>query len=199
MDDVNQAKAAARKAGFAARAAAQNAASPAAALDLAQHVLEALAGYAPCSISAYLPIRSEIDPRPAMEALHARGHRLCLPVIQGAGRALRFAAWQPGCALKDGPFGAAVPASGAWLAPDILLCPLVAFDAAFYRLGYGGGFYDRSLQALRAAKPVLAIGLAYEGQRALALPHDAHDQPLDAVATERAVYWRHLAKPAAAD
>ncbi|MEX0970166.1 MAG: 5-formyltetrahydrofolate cyclo-ligase [Paracoccaceae bacterium] len=199
MDAITKAKQAARKAGFAARAAAHKAASPIVANALGGHVLAALAARAPCAISAYLPIRSEIDPRPAMEALHERGHSLCLPVIQGKGQALRFRAWQLGCALEDGPFGAAVPASGAWLAPDILLCPLVAFDAAFYRMGYGGGFYDRSLHALRAAKPVLAIGLAYEGQRMPALPHDAHDQPLDAVATENGVYWHHLAKPAATD
>lgn len=199
MDDVTQAKAAARKFGFSVRAAAHSSASPTTADELAQHVLAALAHRAPCSISAYLPIRSEIDPRPAMVALHDLGHRLCLPVIQGEGQALRFRAWHPGCKVINGPFGVAVPASGAWLEPDILLCPLVAFDAAFYRMGYGGGYYDRSLQALRAARPVLAIGLGYAAQRSDSLPHDAHDQPLDGVATEHGVQWRDLANRARQD
>ncbi len=136
-------------------------------------------------ISGYRPIRAELDPTPLMQALHAAGHRLCVPVIEGPGLPLRFRAWHPDAAMIEGAFGAEVPAEGDWLEPDLLVVPLVAFDAEGRRLGYGGGFYDRTLADLRARGRTLAIGLAYGAQEAAAVPDEATDQRLDAVVTER--------------
>lgn len=136
-------------------------------------------------IAAYLPIRTEIDPRPAMAALHAQGRRLCVPVIQGDGRPLIFREWTPGAALVEGPFGAAVPAKGDWLTPRTLIVPLVAFDDDLMRLGYGGGFYDRTLAGLPGAR---AFGFAFEAQRSeTPLPREATDRVLHAVVTEAQV------------
>lgn len=134
-------------------------------------------------VSGYTAIRSEIDPRRLMDALHGRGHRLCLPVIEARGRPLRFREWAPGVRMTTGPFGVAVPDEGAWLEPQVLLVPLLAFDRRGFRLGYGGGFYDRTLQRLRGHGPVLAVGLAYAAQEVDRVPTDATDQRLDAILT----------------
>jgi 5-formyltetrahydrofolate cyclo-ligase len=136
-------------------------------------------------ISGFCPIRTEIDPMPLMEALHAAGHRLCVPVIQGRGQALKFREWHPGAQMVEGAFGAMVPAVGDWLEPHLLITPLLAFDADGWRLGYGGGFYDRTLEQLRAARPTLAVGFAYSAQQVDAIPREPTDQPLDAVITEQ--------------
>lgn len=136
-------------------------------------------------VAGYWPLRDELDPRPAMTALLGLGHRLCLPVVTGAGRPLAFRAWTPGAALQAAGFGTQVPAAEAGEAtPSVLLVPLVAFDEAGYRLGYGGGFYDRTLARLRAAGPVLAIGLGYAAQRAERLPRESTDERLDWIVTE---------------
>jgi 5-formyltetrahydrofolate cyclo-ligase len=82
-------------------------------------------------------------------ALHGAGARVCVPVIAGAGQPLDFREWLPGCAMVEGPFKALVPERGDWLTPDALIVPLVGFDRALNRLGYGGGFYDRTLARLR--------------------------------------------------
>ncbi len=97
---------------------------------------------------------------------------------------LKFREWTPGCALVEGEFGALIPAEGAWLDPVVLIVPLLAFDARGYRLGYGGGFYDRTLEALRARRPTLAVGFAFAAQEVAEVPIDATDQRLDAVVTE---------------
>jgi len=135
-------------------------------------------------VAGYLPFRSEIDPRPAMMALHGLGYGVCVPVIEGRGRPLAFRAWTPASRTERGPFGVRVPAEGAAVTPDLLLVPLLAFDPEGYRLGYGGGFYDRTLAAGRAAGPLTAIGLAYAAQQVARVPHGPHDARLDAVATE---------------
>jgi 5-formyltetrahydrofolate cyclo-ligase len=180
-DDLSAAKSAARTAAFARRKAAHADAArltPAA----TDRLVAALAGAR--IIAGYMPIRTEIDPRPAMAALRDRGARLCLPVIEGPGLPLSFHAWAPGDALVSGPFGALIPARDAPLIPDALIVPLVAFDRAGGRLGYGGGFYDRSLAQLRARGPVMAVGFAYAAQQAPSLPQEATDQPLTAIVTE---------------
>jgi len=135
-------------------------------------------------ISGYLPIRTEINPRAAMAAL-CRDNRLCVPVIAGAGKPLQFRAWTPDAALKEGPFGAMVPQAGAWLEPEVLIVPLLAYDARGYRLGYGGGFYDRTLEGLRARGRVLAVGFAYSAQQVDEVPIEPTDQKLDALVSER--------------
>ncbi|MGG7566166.1 5-formyltetrahydrofolate cyclo-ligase [Rhodovulum sp. DZ06] len=179
---LSDAKAAARAAAFAARREAhRNAAAHAVAA--AGHLLSLLAEDAArgAMIAGYMPIRTEIDPRPAMEALHRAGARLCLPVVEGDGLPLSFRRWTPGAPLVEGAFKALVPQEETPADPDVLILPLVAFDRRGMRLGYGGGFYDRTL----AARPGLrAIGFAHAAQEAEALPTEATDMPLDAVATE---------------
>ena len=110
-----------------------------------------------------------------------------VPVIDGPGLPLRFALWEPGSTLIEGPFGAMIPAAPHWMEPEILIVPLVAFDARGGRLGYGGGFYDRTLEALRARRPTRAFGFAYAAQEDTSLPLEPTDQSLDFIITERGV------------
>jgi 5-formyltetrahydrofolate cyclo-ligase len=114
-----------------------------------------------------------------------------VPVILGPGQALRFREWSPGCAMVDGAFGARIPAEGAWVEPEVVIVPLVGFDARGYRLGYGGGFYDRTLAGLRARHPVLAVGFAFAAQELPEVPIDEFDQRLDVIVTEAGLrYFR---------
>lgn len=182
MTDLTEIKAAARKAAFARRKAAFDAGPPAAAGRLSG----VLAGFRGVPLSGYMPIRTEIDPLPAMAEAAAYGP-VGVPVIQGAGRPLRFSRWTPEGPLKDGPFGAKVPETDDYFDPEILIVPLVAFDPQGGRLGYGGGFYDRTLEGLRAKRPTLAIGFAFDAQEAEALPLEPTDQPLDMIVTETRV------------
>ncbi len=138
------------------------------------------------SLAGYVPIRTEIDPWSVMAQWTAT---VCVPVIRGAGLPLEFHRWTPGCDMVEGPFGAAVPATPDRVEPDVLIVPLVAFDRQGYRLGYGGGFYDRTLERLRSLRPILAIGFAYAVQELETLPVELTDQPLDAVVTEEGEFW----------
>lgn len=183
---VADAKAAARTAAFARRKSAHGVVDPVP----AQSVMAGLLAAEPAGrvVALYDPIRTEIDPRPAVAGAAGR-LVLAMPVISGPGQPLMFREWTPGAAMTTGPFGVAVPASGRWCDPEILIVPMLAFDAGGYRLGYGGGFYDRTLERLRGrGARVLAIGIAYGAQRADSLPRDATDQPLDAVVTEAGLY-----------
>jgi len=135
-------------------------------------------------VSGYVPIRTEIDPMPALNVLAEEGLTLCLPVVAGAGRPLEFRCWAPGERLIPGAFGAAIPEREELIEPELLITPLLAFDARGYRLGYGGGFYDRTLEMLRARRRTYAVGFAYKAQRVDVVPTEATDQPLDAVVTE---------------
>ncbi|MDP2081664.1 MAG: 5-formyltetrahydrofolate cyclo-ligase [Pseudotabrizicola sp.] len=173
-------KAAARKTAFAVRKAAFAAGQGQAAELLA----DVLAGNRGAVLSGYMPMRTEIDPLPAMAAHQGA---VGVPVIMGPAQALRFREWSPGCAMVAGAFGALIPADGAWLEPEVLIVPLLAFDARGYRLGYGGGFYDRTLEGLRARGPVLAIGFAFAAQEVAEVPIDATDQRLDMIVTEQGV------------
>jgi 5-formyltetrahydrofolate cyclo-ligase len=179
MNDLTDRKIAARKAAFVRRKAAFDRNIPGAAGRLS----EVIAGYRGVALSGYLPIRTEIDPLPAMAEAAAHG-LVGVPVIQGRDMPLRFSRWQPDCALRDGPFGASVPQVDDFFEPEILIVPLVAFDTQGGRLGYGGGFYDRSLEMLRNSRPTLAIGFAFDAQQADDLPLEATDQPLDMMVTE---------------
>lgn len=173
-------KAEARRAAFARRKAAHAAGQGQAAEILA----DVLAGQGGRVLSGYMPMRTEIDPLPAMA--HYPG-AVGVPVIMGRDQPLRFREWTPGCALVAGDFGALIPAEGAWIEPEVLIVPLLAWDRRGYRLGYGGGFYDRTLEALRARGPRLAIGFAFAAQEVEAVPIDATDQRLDMVVTEQGV------------
>ncbi len=136
-------------------------------------------------VAGYRPIRSELDPTPLMEALFSAGHRVCVPVIEGHGQPLAFRDWHPAAEMMAGPFGAEIPVSGDWLEPEFLLVPLVGFDSAGNRLGYGGGFYDRTLERLRGRRPTRAVGYAYSVQEVDAVPCEPTDQVLDGIVTER--------------
>ncbi len=182
MTDLTAIKAEARKAAFARRKQAHEAGQPGA----AGHLSQVLAGHRGVPLSGYMPIRTEIDPLPAMEEAAAHGP-VGVPVIQAAGQPLKFSRWEPGCALKEGPFGAMIPEQDDFLEPEILIVPLVAFDRKGGRLGYGGGFYDRTLELLRSKRPTLAIGFAYAAQEAENLPLEPTDQPLDMIVTESGV------------
>ncbi|SLN47237.1 putative 5-formyltetrahydrofolate cyclo-ligase [Roseivivax jejudonensis] len=180
--DLAEAKAAARRAAAERRARAHDSRPPGAAGRLS----ELLAGYRGVPVSGYMPIRTEIDPLPAMAEASAHGP-VAVPVIRGRGRPLDFARWQPGCALVPGPFGAPVPTQHEPVVPEILIVPLLAFDRRGHRLGYGGGFYDRTLAGLRARGPVLAVGFAFAAQEADEIPVEPTDAPLDLVVTEHEI------------
>jgi 5-formyltetrahydrofolate cyclo-ligase len=100
---------------------------------------------------------------------------------------LLFSKWDPDMAMKEGPFGAQIPQIDDFFEPEIVIVPLVAFDKNGGRLGYGGGFYDRTLEGLRAKRATLAIGFAFAGQEATDLPLEATDQPLDMIVTQNGV------------
>lgn len=138
----------------------------------------------------------EIDPRPLLRALGEAGCRLALPALAGEGRPLDFRAWAPGDALFPAALGTREPLQDKpLLEPQVLLVPLLAFDGEGFRLGYGGGFYDRSLALLRGRSDILAVGLAYAAQQVAAVPHDGNDQRLDAMVTEAAVLRFGQASP----
>lgn len=184
-DAIASEKAAARKAASRQRKEARAAAGPDAATTVADILARDLPASGGVTVSGFLPIGSEIDVRPALERLRALGCDICLPCVVAPDTPLVFRRWREGDPLVTEAFGTRAPAPDAPVVePDILLVPMLAFDAAGYRLGYGGGFYDRSLDALRARKAVLAVGVAFDGQRVAAVPRGPFDQPLDRIATE---------------
>lgn len=188
LHESGASKQALRRQAAARRSHASREAGPDAALRLADNLLRRGELAKARMISGYWPMREEVDPRPAMEALHARGAGLCLPVIVGAERPLVFRRWQPGDPLVTEASGTSVPGQTApEEVPDILLVPLLAFDDEGYRLGYGGGFYDRTLEKLRGGKEPLAVGLAFAAQYVESLPSGMHDEKLDLIATEQGV------------
>lgn len=139
-------------------------------------------------VSGYAAVEDEADPRELLLLLAAKGHPIALPRIDQRAAPLHFHIWKQGDAMRSGAFGIAEPlATAERVAPSVVLVPLLAFDARGHRLGYGGGYYDRSLAALRARHPIQAIGVAYAGQEVETLPNAAHDQPLDGVITEKGV------------
>ncbi|WP_116597342.1 5-formyltetrahydrofolate cyclo-ligase [Primorskyibacter marinus] len=175
-------KDAARKAAFARRKQAFEMRAP----GQAGFLSEVLAGYRGVPLAGYMPMRTEIDPLAAMAEASAHGP-VGVPVIRGAGQSLVFSLWEPDCDLVDGPFGAQVPATERLMVPEILIIPLVAFTRTGDRLGYGGGFYDRTLEGLRAHRPTLAIGFAFSAQEATDLPLEPTDQKLDMIVTETGI------------
>lgn len=184
MSALAERKSAARAAAFERRRIAHEAAPGAA--EQAARLMRVLEAHRGQPLAGYMPMRTEIDPLPAMGAAAAQGE-VCVPVIVARATPLRFRAWTPDCPLVEGPFGARVPEGGAWIEPRVLIVPLVAFTRAGGRLGYGGGFYDRTLQGLRARGPVTAIGYAFAAQEDPDLPLDPLDQPLDLIVTEAEV------------
>jgi 5-formyltetrahydrofolate cyclo-ligase len=139
-------------------------------------------------VSGFLPIKSEISPLPLMRKLAGAGARLALPVVAGAGQPLIMRAWSFGEPLLAGVWGIREPPpQSPQVAPDVLIVPLLAFDRAGQRIGYGAGYYDMTIAALRATRPVTAIGIAFAAQEIDAVPATPRDAPLDLVLTEREV------------
>jgi 5-formyltetrahydrofolate cyclo-ligase len=137
-------------------------------------------------VSCFFPYRSEISPIPLVTRLAGEGWQAALPIVVGEGVALMFRAWMPGEPTIPGVWGIPMPqATAPEVFPDVLLVPLLAFDRTGYRLGYGGGFYDRTLGTLRQLKPIVAIGVAYQAQLVDQVPRGAYDAPLDYVMTEQ--------------
>jgi 5-formyltetrahydrofolate cyclo-ligase len=155
---------------------------PALGARLAEHLLRDLPPPAGAVVAGFWPMGPEIDIRPLLVALHERGHAIALPVTPKRGRPLAFRRWRPGDALARGPIGTSQPGPEAEaLVPDWLLVPLLAFDGQGNRLGYGAGYYDRTLALLPGAR---RIGCAYACQRLDEVPAGPEDVPLHAVATE---------------
>ena len=136
-------------------------------------------------IAGYWPMGGECDARVILHEAQRRGYSCALPVIEAGQRVLSFALYQDGDALVEGALSIAEPVSKDMIVPDIVIVPLLAFDAAGQRLGQGGGYYDATLAHLRALKPICAVGLAYAQQECKDAPLvvEAHDQPLDWIIT----------------
>lgn len=138
-------------------------------------------------ISGYWPMRGEPDLRPWLGKLHEAGHVPVLPVVVTKGEALRFRRWFPGCQMEKGFWNIPVPADPEEVTPQLLLAPVVGFDAQCYRLGYGGGYFDRTLALLRSLQVKFhAIGVGYAATELPSIHPLPHDIALDTVVTERA-------------
>jgi 5-formyltetrahydrofolate cyclo-ligase len=137
------------------------------------------------TIAGYWPIGTELDVRPLLTALHDRGHTCALPVAHGR-QPLVFHPWRPKDRLVPGVFGILMPdPSLPPVTPDVLLMPLLAFDHWGNRLGYGAGYYDRTIAAIRQRKTLRTVGIAYAAQEVEKVPADQFDQPLEWVVTEK--------------
>lgn len=153
---------------------------------LAGHLDRFLAAQ-PAQVLAFCaPVRGEFDAGPLVAGLLARGWRAAMPVVVDAGAPMVFRAWAPDCAMATDRHGIPIPRDGPAIDPDILLLPLLAFDPAGYRLGYGGGYFDRTLAA-RVPRPQ-AIGVGFELGRVPDIRPQAHDLRLDAVVTEAGLF-----------
>ncbi|WP_457108347.1 5-formyltetrahydrofolate cyclo-ligase [Methylobacterium sp. P5_C11] len=137
-------------------------------------------------IGLYWPFRGEYDARPLLTELRGEGSRLALPVVVEKGQPLQFRVWSPGDRMIRGVWNIPIPAEGEAVDPDVLIAPLVGFDPAGYRLGYGGGFYDRTI-AFRPTKPLI-IGVGFALARLATIYPQAHDVPMDIVVTEDGVW-----------
>ena len=161
-------------------------AGPKAALLIARRCLGDFVFMKGAIIAGYAAVRGEVDPFPLMVALANQSHALCLPRTEG--KRLNFRSWKPGDPLVVGRFNIPEPdAKAKERRPDLIIVPLLAFDRHGYRLGYGGGYYDRYLSEHRPRRTLKAIGIAYDGQEIDELPREATDEPLDAVVTETRV------------
>jgi 5-formyltetrahydrofolate cyclo-ligase len=139
-------------------------------------------------VGGYWPIQGEFDPLPFLRRVLETGAKVALPIAARPGEALEYRLWTPQAPMENGRWDIRHPAEGAAVTPAALLVPLVGFDAAGHRLGYGGGYFDRTLAAL-TPRP-LAIGLAFEAQRIAGLGPLAHDQPMDVIITEAGGFAR---------
>ena len=170
-------------------AAAKEISAEQAGVAAAENLLRAVPIAPAVPVSAFWPMGDEIDPRPLLVRLLADGHPIGLPTVVRRGEPLVFRRWVPGDTLVPGGFNTQAPLpESPVLFPGLVITPLLAFDRAGYRLGYGGGFYDRTLAELRHRRPVTAVGFAFAAQEIEAVPRDGHDQPLDWIVTEREAF-----------
>jgi 5-formyltetrahydrofolate cyclo-ligase len=142
----------------------------------------------PCLVGAYWPFRREFNVLPFLDQLLAGGFTVALPVVLGKGQSLEFRDWTRATKLASGVYDIPYPADGAAVMPSVLIVPLVGFDDDGYRLGYGGGFYDRTLEAAHPRPFCLGVGFDL-GHLATIHPLP-HDIPMNAIATEQAYYGR---------
>lgn len=178
----------ARRAARAARAAA-HAADPQAGRKLAEHFPDQLWPKVRQVVAGYAAIGDEIDPLPLLETFALEQARIALPCVVAKDQPLIFRSWTLDQLLEPGAFGTREPAANhPEMVPSLVLVPLVGFDLKGRRLGYGGGFYDRTLEALKAQGPLTVVGLAYEAQRLNNVPAERHDVRLDWVVTEQGAY-----------
>ena len=183
--DLAAFKKSARKAAAAVRSEAHGRLKDVAGEALAAQGLPASVAAPPRIVSGFIPFRSEISTVPLLNRLRREGWQTALPVVVGEGLPLLFRLWQPGEPLVPGVWDIPIPPETAMeAAPDVLLVPGLSFDRQGYRLGYGGGFYDRTLEKLRKLKPVVAIGVAYQAQIVDQVPRGRHDAPLDFIITD---------------
>lgn len=186
---ADTAKPALRQAALARRKAAANSAAGAA---VAFHFLGGMELPAGATVAGYIPMGDELDVMPLLVMLGGRGHPLALPVVVPGQPTLTFRSWTDGAPLEPGARGTRhPPASAPAVTPQVLLVPLLAVDDDGFRLGYGKGYYDLTIQALRAAGPLLAVGVGYAAQRVDRLPRDPWDAALDALVCDDGV--RHFA------
>lgn len=192
LEELAALKAELRKTARSARRVA-HAASPGAARAAAAHAFREIAGArqsgaAPAAaISGYVAFRDEIDPLPLMHLLHGFELTVALPVVGERAQALRFRRWRPGERMQNGAYGVPIPVTDDPVEPQVIIVPLLAFDSRGHRLGYGGGYYDRTIAELRRHRPVRTIGYALAAQQIEAVPHGPHDMILDCVVTERGI------------
>ncbi len=140
-------------------------------------------------VAGYLPMGDEIDVLPTVLALRASGHEIGMPVVIGRGKPLQFRRWRPEDPLEDGPLGTKQPCGSAPVVrPDVLIVPLLGYDRRGYRLGYGGGFYDRTVAALRAAGEILAIGVGFPDQEVAHVPRGPQDEAMDWIVTPQEAF-----------
>lgn len=138
----------------------------------------------PAIVSAFHSFGEELDTGPLLRRLATAGFRLALPVMQGKNKPLIFRSWAPGDPMRRVQWGIEEPMeTAAAVEPDVLLVPLLAFDRHGWRLGYGGGYYDRTLRDLRARRSIVAVGLAFDAQEVDAVPHLDYDERLDWILT----------------
>jgi 5-formyltetrahydrofolate cyclo-ligase len=153
---------------------------------LAEEGLRLARLWRPPIVSVFYPIRDEPDTLPLLTALAGEGYATALPVVVDRALALVFRVWRPGEPTRAGAMSIREPSKEAPVVePDLLFVPLACFDRRGHRIGYGAGFYDRTLTSLSATKPIHAIGVAYGICEVAAVPYESHDQTLDAIVTEQ--------------
>lgn len=176
-----------RREKIAARMAMPAAAHRSASVAIRHHLTEFLLPLRVGTIAFCMPIRAEADCRPLVEHLITLGWRAAMPVVRETDAPLEFRGWTPDAPMATDPYGIPIPAAGPLVHPDVILLPLVAFDAAGYRLGYGGGYFDRTL-AVMQPRP-LAVGVGFDLGAVADIRPEPHDVPLDLIVTESGIRW----------